>query len=131
MIEDLIAQIDSEVDARPVDTKLVYSLVGRLNEEVRKHHWWQAFVDRCPGWDLLFCLMNRDEVVDKRGKIILLSARLPDGLFRWAHATAHTMHHLDVRGRPYTKSEEDVANEIATCWACFSPADRQDAMDVA
>lgn len=122
MIEELIARIDTEVGRRPLNTALVYSLIARLNAEVRKHHWWQAFVDRCPGWDLLFCMMDKDEIVDKRDKIILLSARLPDGLFRWAHATGHVMRHLDVRGRPYTSDEESVADELATCWACFSPA---------
>lgn len=124
VIEDLISRIDIEVDQRPLNTTLIYSLVARLNTEVRKHHWWADFVDRCPGWDLLFCMMDRDEIIDFRNRMIFLSARLPQGLFRWAHATGHVMRHPDVRGRRYTDAEEDVADEIATCWALFSPPDR-------
>lgn len=120
-----------------------------LNDMIRNHHWWPAFQERCPGWKVFFTYMEQDEILDFDHKIIWLRVRLPDPLFRWAHATAHVM---SVRraaqdsfgGHPFTQAElerrivqvspaclgfdgaireaEEVSADLAAmCWASYSP----------
>jgi hypothetical protein len=121
-----------------------------LTHMIRKHHWWPAFLERCPGWDAQFCYMQQDEIIDFVHKVIWLRVRLPDPLLRWAHATAHVMavRHatlLAFGGNPYTEAEferrvvemvpvvfgkeisaaeEESADLAAMCWASYSPPDR-------
>lgn len=121
MIEKLIERLNVELDRRPMDAEQVYGILARINATVREHPWWLRFQEHCPGWDLLFCLMDKDEIIDKWDKIIYLSARLPDAFFRWAHATGHAFDHLDVEGRAYTEEEEAAADRVATCFSCYSP----------
>lgn len=81
---------------------------------------WGRFQEGCgKGWDIRFRVMDPDEAIDWRNKIIWLAVwRWPDPMFRTCHAVGHLKMHYHAE--VFTEEMCQEADEFAVYWLAMT-----------
>ena len=108
-----------------------YPNPAELTGRIHNHRWWPEFQKACPGWEVFFCYMRKDEIIDWGRKIIWMRVRLPHPFCRWTHAASHVIDHPEGMS-VITVADEQSADLAAECWrALHAPVQEPDLSDVA